>query len=446
MDILLAQENEDKPEISIYYLSKRMTVYELNYSTPEKRTLLSPRFAKWMMMISEYDITYTVQKSIKGSIVADLLADQPITVEPSFELDFPDDSIISISSDTCKLMFDGASFKHGYEIGILLIDPKRTYNPIYIQLEYSVTNNEVNGTWQVRGENLKPYPTCLLRFINKFDHVSFVHTPRSQNLFADALAMLALMTQILVGIKVKPLKIRPKRKSDFEVGVVASVQVPTKLWFDILQNYTVYGEYLSHFRAKERRAVRQYSKNYDWIANWLYRRSFDGQYMLYVDCPEAQRILEEVHACVCGPHMNGLALAKKILCLGYYCMTSPLPFSTWGIDFIGKIYPHASNGHEFILVAIDYFSKWVEASFYKILKSTQVAKFICINIIARYGVPHAIISDNGRHFQGKVLSILKEFKIEHHKSSPYTPQTNGAVEQPIEIEIPTLSPIGISCR
>ncbi|XP_047314534.1 uncharacterized protein LOC124918418 [Impatiens glandulifera] len=125
--------------------------------------------------------------------------------------------------------------------------------------------SQVNGTWHVRGENLKPYHTFLLRFIYKFDHVSFVHAPRGQNRFADALATLAAMTQIPVGIKVKPMMIRQKRKSNFEVGVVASVQVSTKPWFDILQNYIVYGEYLSHFRAKERRALHQYSTNYAWI-------------------------------------------------------------------------------------------------------------------------------------------------------------------------------------
>ncbi|XP_047309869.1 uncharacterized protein LOC124913321 [Impatiens glandulifera] len=247
MGNLLAQENEDKLEIVVYYLIKRMTEYELNYLTPEKRTLLSPRLNKWMMMISEYDITYTTQKSIKGIVVADFLTDQPITVEPFFELDFPDDSIMLISSDTWKLMFDGASSKYGYGIRILLMYPKGTYNPICLKIAYEIGATKldvvgdsnlviflVNETCQVRGENLKPYHTFLLRFIDKFDHVSFVHATRSQNRFAYALATLTAMTRILVGIKVKHLKVRQKRKSDFKVGVVASVQVPTKPWFDIL--------------------------------------------------------------------------------------------------------------------------------------------------------------------------------------------------------------------
>ena len=50
-----------------------------------------------------------------------------------------------------------------------------------------------------------------------------------------------------------------------------------------------------------------------------------------------------------------------------HTMTSPWPFSTWRIDIIGKIHPIATNGHEFILVAIDYFTKWVEAASYKVL-------------------------------------------------------------------------------
>ena len=109
-------------------------------------------------------------------------------------------------------------------------------------------------------------------------------------------------------------------------------------------------------------------------------------------------------------------------------MTSPLPFSTWGIDIFGKIHPTTSNGHEFILVAIDYFTKWVEATLHKVLNSKKVAQFIQINIICRYGVPHEIILDNGQHFKGETEKLLRQFNIQHHKSSPYRPQTNGAVE------------------
>ena len=59
-----------------------------------------------------------------------------------------------------------------------------------------------------------------------------------------------------------------------------------------------------------------------------------------------------------------------------HTMTSPWPFFTGGIDIIGKIHPIASNGYEFILIAIDYFIKWVEAASYKVLNSKKGAQFI----------------------------------------------------------------------
>ena len=57
-------------------------------------------------------------------------------------------------------------------------------------------------------------------------------------------------------------------------------------------------------------------------------------------------------------------------------MTSPWLFSTWGIDIIGKIHPTISNGHEFILVANNYFTKWVEVTLYRVLNSKKVAQFV----------------------------------------------------------------------
>ncbi|XP_023880936.1 uncharacterized protein LOC111993323 [Quercus suber] len=111
-----------------------------------------------------------------------------------------------------------------------------------------------------------------------------------------------------------------------------------------------------------------------------------------------------------------------------HTMTLPWPFSTWGIDTIAKIHATTSNGHEFILIAIDYFTKWVEATSYKVLNSKKVAQFIQTNIIYRYVVLHEIIFDNGLHFKGETEKLLQQFNIQHHKSSLYHPQTDEAVE------------------
>ena len=84
-----------------------------------------------------------------------------------------------------------------------------------------------------------------------------------------------------------------------------------------------------------------------------------------------------------------------------------------------KITPKASNGHEFILVAIDYFTKWVEVVSFSVLKAKHVARFIESNSIYRYGVPHEIILDNSMHFEDEVQRILQKYGVKNHKSSPY---------------------------
>ena len=181
-----------------------------------------------------------------------------------------------------------------------------------------------------------------------------------------------------------------------------------------------------------------------------------------VDKIEADQIIREVHEGTFGTHANGHTMTKKILRAGYYwltmesdciqyartchkcqiyadkihvaagplnVMTTPWPFSMWGIDMIGMIEPKASNGHRFILVAIDYFTKWVEAVSYTSVTKQVVARFIRKELICRYGVPNKIITDNGSNLNNKMIKELcDEFKIEHHNSSPYRPKMNGAVE------------------
>lgn len=110
-------------------------------------------------------------------------------------------------------------------------------------------------------------------------------------------------------------------------------------------------------------------------------------------------------------------------------LTSPWLFAMWGIDVIGRNEPTASNGHRFILVAIDYFTKWVEAVSYENVTKQVVARFLKKEIICRYGVPNKIITDNGSNLNNKIMKALcKDFKIKHHSSSPYHPKMNGAVE------------------
>ncbi|KAL0449053.1 UNVERIFIED_CONTAM: hypothetical protein Slati_1461700 [Sesamum latifolium] len=81
-------------------------------------------------------------------------------------------------------------------------------------------------------------------------------------------------------------------------------------------------------------------------------------------------------------------------------MLSPCPFIQWGMDIVGP-FPLATGQRKFLLVAIDYFTKWVEAEPLARITEGEVMKFIWKNIVCRFGIPREIISDNGRQFQGR---------------------------------------------
>ncbi|XP_049387212.1 uncharacterized protein LOC125851467 [Solanum stenotomum] len=91
--------------------------------------------------------------------------------------------------------------------------------------------------------------------------------------------------------------------------------------------------------------------------------------------------------------------------------------------------PKASNGHRFILIAIDYFTKWVETITFKTATKKAVVDFVHSNIICRFGIPRTIITDNAANLNSNLIKELcEQFKIVHHNSTPYRPKANGAVE------------------
>jgi transposase InsO family protein len=105
------------------------------------------------------------------------------------------------------------------------------------------------------------------------------------------------------------------------------------------------------------------------------------------------------------------------------------PFELVGIDIIGPLTP-SFNGHQYIVVAIDYLTKWAEARPIRFADSTEVTAFLYEDIISRHGIPKQIIMDNGSHFINMyIASICSKFGIKHNHTSAYNPQANGLVER-----------------
>ena len=106
-------------------------------------------------------------------------------------------------------------------------------------------------------------------------------------------------------------------------------------------------------------------------------------------------------------------------------MTSPWPFAVWGIDLIGPM-PIACPAFKYVVVTIDYFTKWAEAKPLALISSKKVQEFVWESIGCRFGIPHEIVSDNGMQFDNNEfrdfyddLGIKKSFSLVDH------PQTNG---------------------
>ncbi|XP_070002077.1 uncharacterized protein [Nicotiana sylvestris] len=87
-------------------------------------------------------------------------------------------------------------------------------------------------------------------------------------------------------------------------------------------------------------------------------------------------------------------------------MSTPWPFVAWGMDVIRPIKPATSNGHRFILVAIDYFTKWVEAKTFKSVTKKAVVDFVRSNIIYRFGIPKVIITGNSANLNSHLMKEL----------------------------------------
>jgi hypothetical protein len=103
-------------------------------------------------------------------------------------------------------------------------------------------------------------------------------------------------------------------------------------------------------------------------------------------------------------------------------------FRGWGLDFIGEIYPRSSEGHQFILVATDYFIRWTEAVPLRNMTHHEVISFVQEHIIYRFGVSQTLTTDQGPSFMSHQFREFMESMIKLLNSSPYYAQANGQAE------------------
>jgi len=313
--------------------------------------------------------------------------------------------------------------------------------------------HQLRGEWETKDHKLIPYQTYIKELDEFFDEISFHHVPREENQMADALVTLASMVQLTLHGDLPYIELRCRDRPTH--CCLVEEEWGGKPWYFDIRRYVESKEYPPEASKNDKRTLRRLAAGFFLSGSILYKRNHDMVLLRCVNAKEAECMLGEVREGFFGTHANGHAMAWKILRAGYYwltmesdcclhvrkchrCLTfaenvnalplplnvlvAPWPFSMWGIDVIGAIEPKAANGHRFILVAIDYFTKWVEAASYASVMRSVVVRFIKREIICRYGLPRKIIMDNDTNLNNKMIGeMCEEFKIQHHNSTPYKP-------------------------
>ena len=109
-------------------------------------------------------------------------------------------------------------------------------------------------------------------------------------------------------------------------------------------------------------------------------------------------------------------------------MTAPWSFAEWGLDIMG-LFSTAVRQLKFLIVGIDYFTKWVKAEALATIPKKNVRNFVRKNIICRYGILRVLVSDNGKQFDNDAFrDFCSQLGIKNHYSSLAHPQANRQVE------------------
>ncbi|KAK8517059.1 hypothetical protein V6N13_092337 [Hibiscus sabdariffa] len=362
-----------------------------------------------------------------------------------------------------KLDFDCTNNMAEYEACIMGIRAAIEHNIKILKVygDSMLVIYQLRGEWGTRDATLREYRNLVLDLIKEFYEITFHYLPREDNQMADALATLSSLIQVNKASDLRPIQMSiyqsPAYCCDVEEG-----EHDEHPWFHDILQYVKFHQYPESATENEKRTLRRLASEYVLDGDVLYKRRKDQVLLRCVDAAEAKMILEEVHEGICGTHANGFTMARQIMRFGYYwstmekdcinyakkchkcqiygdkihvppsplhVMTSPWPFSMWGMDVIGPINPKASNGHRFIFVMIDYFTKWVEAASYANVTKSAVCRFLKKEIICRYGMPESIISDRASNLNNRLIKqVCEQFNIKHHNSTAYRPQMNGAVE------------------
>ncbi len=401
--------------------------------------------------------------------------------------------IYSIHLTPWKLYFDGSKTDKASGAGVVLEEPLGIRHCYSFQLDFQCTNNraeyealiiglemlvelgvqsveilgdsmlvlkQIAGEYKCLNPSLAVYLVAARNLLTEFREATWEHIPREENFAANELAQVASGIQMPEDCVQRIIKIGRKslpsvltRGMEIEVN---SALITEDDWRGPIMTYLQYPTLPSE------RRVRIMATNYLMWNEDLVRKSKDEVLLRCLGKTEYMKVMGETHEGICGAHQGGRKMCWLIRRYGYFWPTmlkdcidyskgceacqrhdpiqqapsvpmnpvvKPWPFRGWAMDLIGKIYPASSQQHCFIIVATDYFTKWVEAKPIKTTTSQEIITFIEEQIIQRFGIPESITTDRGSSFISRdMLDMAETFKFKLLQSTPYYAQANGQAE------------------
>ena len=451
---------------------------------------VSGRLIKWAIELGEFDIKYKPRTAIKAQALADFVVECTITDQEvgGQQEENNEENDETELKEYWVLYFDGASKASSSGAGLVLQSPDGFVIEYALKLDFPTTNNEaeyealiaglglagvlraknlkvcgdsrlvvsqVNGEFEAREETMSKYLKLVKAIMTQFDECHVEHIPREENAKADALSKFASseIENYAGSVYFQVLK-----APSIAAKLVAPIDTGS-CWMDPIKAHLETGWVPNNVMEARRLSIR--ALRYTLIEGILYKKSFVIPYLKCLRPSEADLALKEVHEGICGQHLGARALAHKVARLGFYwpnmlsdarsfvkrcdrcqkhapvvrqppemltSINSPIPFAMWGLDILGP-FPVASAQRKFLIVGIDYFTKWIEAKPLAKITTQQVTQFLWESIICRYGLPRIIVTDNGRQFNNEDFKkYCGEKDIDLRFTSVAHPQANGQAE------------------
>jgi hypothetical protein len=198
------------------------------------------------------------------------------------------------------------------------------------------------------------------------------------------------------------------------------------------------------------------------IEGELYKHGVCSPLLKCLSKTEGIKLMKEIHAGLCGSHIGSRPLLGKVFRQGFYWLKAAsdagdlvqkcencqkcardqkqpssltqliqqtCPLQRWGLDLLGPL-PLAQGNLKYVVVALEYFSMWIEANPLATITLVTVQKFFWQNIVCRFGVPKAITVDNGTQFDVEAFKVFcDQIGTKIHFASVRHPESNGLVER-----------------